>query len=61
MDTRLARTAPAQEPSGNGFAESVLMGLAKTPKEIACKYFYDENGSRLFDQICWRASLLASG
>jgi dimethylhistidine N-methyltransferase len=26
--------------------------LRKTPKEIACKYFYDDAGSRLFDQIC---------
>jgi dimethylhistidine N-methyltransferase len=26
--------------------------LRKTPKEIACKYFYDEAGSLLFDAIC---------
>lgn len=52
MDARLARIPPAQPPSGNSFADSVLMGFAKTPKEIACKYFYDEAGSRLFDQIC---------
>ena len=25
---------------------------ARTPKEIACKYFYDAAGSRLFDAIC---------
>ena len=52
MDARLARIAPAKAPSGNSFAEAVVMGLARTPKEIACKYFYDETGSRLFDQIC---------
>ena len=28
------------------------MGLARTPKEIACKYIYDEAGSHLFEQIC---------
>jgi dimethylhistidine N-methyltransferase len=50
MDTRLARLAPA--PLGNSFAEALLLGFARTPKEIACKYFYDEAGSRLFDQIC---------
>lgn len=50
MDALLAPIAPA--PSGDSFAESVSMGLAGTPKEIACKYFYDEAGSRLFDQIC---------
>jgi dimethylhistidine N-methyltransferase len=50
MDARLARIAPA--PAGNSFAEALLMGFARTPKEIACKYFYDETGSRLFDWIC---------
>ncbi|HUA52498.1 MAG TPA: L-histidine N(alpha)-methyltransferase [Candidatus Sulfotelmatobacter sp.] len=52
MDARLAHIGPAQAPSGNSFAEALLIGLAKKPKEIACKYFYDETGSRLFDQIC---------
>ena len=52
MEARLVRIAPAQVPSGNSFAEAVFMGLARTPKAIPCKYFYDETGSRLFDQIC---------
>ncbi|HEY4075794.1 MAG TPA: L-histidine N(alpha)-methyltransferase [Rhizomicrobium sp.] len=39
-------------PAASSFAASLLSGLAKTPKEIACKYFYDEQGSRLFDAIC---------
>ena len=46
---RLSRGASLQEES---FADNLLAGLAKTPKEIACKYFYDESGSRLFDAIC---------
>ena len=52
METHLARIAPAQALSSSSFAESIFTGFAKTPKEIACKYFYDEAGSRLFDQIC---------
>ena len=50
MDALLAPVAP--DLSGDSFAGSIFMGLARTPKEIACKYFYDETGSRLFDQIC---------
>lgn len=30
----------------------VLTGLASNPKTLPCKYFYDERGSLLFDQIC---------
>ena len=52
MDASLARIAPIQASSGSGFEESVLIGLAKTPKELACKYIYDHAGSHLFDQIC---------
>ena len=39
-------------PAPGSFAESLLNGLSGTPKELACKYFYDEAGSRLFDRIC---------
>jgi len=34
------------------FCEAVLEGLAKPSKEIPCKFFYDERGSRLFEKIC---------
>jgi len=50
MDTPLARLQRA--PQEDCFADNLLAGLARTPKEIACKYFYDEAGSRLFDRIC---------
>lgn len=30
----------------------VLEGLSKEQKELSCKYFYDEKGSALFDEIC---------
>lgn len=37
--------------SKKAFALSVLEGLQRTPKQISSKYFYDENGDRLFQQI----------
>jgi dimethylhistidine N-methyltransferase len=40
------------EPEQVTFREEVLQGLQKLPKELPSKYFYDEFGSRLFDQIC---------
>ena len=49
MDThvaRLERTAPQE----NNFTDNLLAGLAKAPKEIACKFFYDAAGSALFSQ-----------
>jgi dimethylhistidine N-methyltransferase len=52
MDANLARLQSVTPPEGESFADSLLHGLGKTPKEIACKYFYDEAGSRLFDAIC---------
>jgi L-histidine N-alpha-methyltransferase len=33
------------------FAADTLKGLSKTPKTFSCKWFYDENGSRLFEGI----------
>lgn len=33
------------------FAEDVKKGLSQTPKRISSKYFYDEKGSLLFQQI----------
>lgn len=29
-----------------------MEGLGKAPREISSKYFYDQHGSELFDQIC---------
>jgi dimethylhistidine N-methyltransferase len=36
----------------SSFRADVLAGLAAPHKEIPCKYFYDEAGSDLFEQIC---------
>lgn len=37
--------------SKKAFALSVLEGLQRSPKQISSKYFYDEHGDRLFQQI----------
>jgi dimethylhistidine N-methyltransferase len=36
----------------NSFAEDVKKGLTSTPKALLPKYFYDEKGSLLFEEIC---------
>jgi len=33
------------------FAEDVLRGLTSTPKQLSSRYFYDDEGSRLFIEI----------
>jgi dimethylhistidine N-methyltransferase len=40
------------EPQWGSFREEVLQGLQKTQKELPSKFFYDERGSQLFEQIC---------
>lgn len=34
------------------FLSDVIRELTGHPKELDCKYFYDERGSQLFDKIC---------
>lgn len=38
-------------PEMTQFAEDVLKGLSSTPKALSSKYFYDDEGSRLFQEI----------
>ena len=52
MDAPLARVQHCPPVESGSFACSLYSGLSKAPKEIACKYFYDDQGSRLFDAIC---------
>jgi dimethylhistidine N-methyltransferase len=40
------------KPGRERFLADVLAGLGKQPKELPCKYFYDERGSRLYERIC---------
>ena len=46
---RIARHEPIVEDSA--FARDVIAGLTARPKRLAPKYFYDETGSQLFEQI----------
>ena len=38
-------------PEMTQFAVDVLSGLSETPKSLSSKYFYDDEGSRLFQEI----------
>src|SRR6476620_7441590 len=38
-------------PEMTQFAEDVLKGLSSEPKFLSSKYFYDDEGSRLFQEI----------
>jgi dimethylhistidine N-methyltransferase len=38
--------------SGDDFRAQVIHGLSQSRKELPCKFFYDQQGSKLFDQIC---------
>ena len=44
-------TVPDLRPDLEEFEREVHEGLRKSPKRIPCKFFYDEEGSRLFDRI----------
>ncbi len=39
------------QPSADDITGDVIAGLSSTPKTLPSKYFYDERGSRLFEQI----------
>jgi dimethylhistidine N-methyltransferase len=40
------------KPGQDYFCAEVLSGLQKPQKELPCKYFYDEQGSLLYERIC---------
>ncbi|MEQ1762838.1 MAG: L-histidine N(alpha)-methyltransferase [Pyrinomonadaceae bacterium] len=43
--------ASTTSPELTQFAEDVLRGLSSTPKSLSSRYFYDDEGSRLFMEI----------
>lgn len=47
---RLVRPPPAGDVYG--FAAAVRDGLGGRPKSLPCRFFYDDEGSRLFEEIC---------
>ncbi|MBX3204361.1 MAG: L-histidine N(alpha)-methyltransferase [Labilithrix sp.] len=40
------------EPAAADFRDDAMAGLRSTPKRLSPKYFYDTEGSQLFDAIC---------
>ena len=40
------------EPATETFQNDIVAGLSAYPRTLPCKYFYDERGSQLFDEIC---------
>jgi dimethylhistidine N-methyltransferase len=38
-------------PTAEAFRGDVLAGLAQQPRHLPCKYFFDDRGSRLFEEI----------
>ncbi|MGO9005814.1 MAG: L-histidine N(alpha)-methyltransferase [Beijerinckiaceae bacterium] len=54
-DTRLPASSlrrPQMLAAASEFAAAVLDGLHAKPKRLACKFFYDREGSALFERIC---------
>jgi dimethylhistidine N-methyltransferase len=44
--------AAVRERLRDAFARDVRDGLTTQPKRLACRWFYDDEGSRLFEAIC---------
>jgi dimethylhistidine N-methyltransferase len=40
------------QPENEEFQDAIRAGLSASPKSLPCKFFYDQRGSELFDQIC---------
>lgn len=40
------------EPNLEDFQDAVIFGLTQDKKQLPCKFFYDQAGSKIFDQIC---------
>jgi dimethylhistidine N-methyltransferase len=54
-DVVLEQNFSAEKPLSSDnqlFLDEVLEGLDQAQKTLPCKYFYDDKGSQLFEQIC---------
>jgi len=40
------------EPAKSEFLSETISGLSRMPRTLPCKYFYDERGAALFQNIC---------
>jgi L-histidine N-alpha-methyltransferase len=52
MSMRHSVASGPSEASRTAFAEDVAHGLTQTPRQLPCRYLYDELGSSLFEAIC---------
>jgi len=50
VNERLVTVAAAT--TKENFREEVLAGLSKSPRQLPYKFFYDERGAQLFQEIC---------
>ena len=48
----LSTHIPGLPDAASQFARDMLAGLSAKPKRAPCKYFYDSEGSELFEKIC---------
>ncbi len=51
-DSRLRVKTSLKDSSVQQFETDVFYGLTSKPKRLSPKYFYDEEGSKLFEEIC---------
>jgi Uncharacterized conserved protein len=51
-DNKQAETVSNEKSMDTGFSRDVLRGLTAKEKSLSPKYFYDDEGSALFDRIC---------
>jgi uncharacterized SAM-dependent methyltransferase len=52
LRSRVAGRSSITLPAGTAFARDLLAGLQSEPRSVSPKYFYDLQGSVLFDRIC---------
>ena len=48
----LCSPSMARAHSCDGFLSEAIAGLSRPQKTLPCKFLYDEEGSRLFNEIC---------
>lgn len=51
-DSLLLSPSIGLAPSRTGFLAEAMDGLSQPQKTLPCKYLYDEEGSKLFNEIC---------
>jgi L-histidine Nalpha-methyltransferase len=52
MGHSLTLLAPAPRMARSELRDAVRAGLTASPKSLPCRFFYDREGSRLFEEIC---------